>query len=136
MCKPVLVRKPVTWAPGFHCTTDPITFSDLYLFHLRWFDFAIALRRLARTRAQPWADATAGGWQRLPDEEYEKAFSRFEAMPRLEDCDFVPQHEPLLGMMGQFLASQIERQSETYRFDLNIRGSALWRIPECFRSVF
>jgi hypothetical protein len=136
MCKPVLVRKPVTWAPGFHCTADPITVSHLYLFHLRWFDFAIALRRLARTRAQPWADPNAGGWQRLPDEEYEKAFIRFEATQRLEHCDFVPDHEPMLGMMAQVLESQIGRESHTYRIDLEIRGSALWRIPECFRGVF
>jgi hypothetical protein len=136
MCKPVLVRKPVRWAPGFHCTTDPVTFSDLYLFHLRWFDFDISLRRLARTREQPWADPNAGGWQRVPDAEYEKAFAGFEARPRLQNCDFAPQHEPLRGLMDAFLASQIGRGTEIYRTALDISAPALWRIPECFHEIF
>jgi len=136
MCKPVLVRKPVRWAPGFHCTTDPVTFSDLYLFHLRWFDYDIALRRLARTREQPWADPDAGGWQRVPDEAYEKAFAGFAGRPRLQNSDFAPQHEPLRGLMDRFLASQIGRGTEIYRTALDIPSPALWRIPECFHEIF
>lgn len=51
MRKPVLIRPPVNWVPGFHNADTPAHFDDLYLFHLRWADRAIALRRLARTRA-------------------------------------------------------------------------------------
>jgi hypothetical protein len=72
----------------------------------------------------------------LPDEEYEKAFTRFEATQRQEHCDFAPDHEPMLGMMARVLESQIGRESHIYRIDLEIRGPALWRIPEAFRGVF
>ena len=64
LCKPVLIRRPVRWAPGFHCADVALRFDGLFLFHLRYCDRDAALTRLARTRAMPWADRSAGAHQR------------------------------------------------------------------------
>jgi hypothetical protein len=136
MCKPVMVRKPVTWAPGFHCTQDPITLGELYLFHLRWFDLDIALRRLARTRAQSWADPDAGSWQRWPDSRYKTIFRDHNGFVRRDDCEFLPDHEPLRTLITEFLVSQIGRENNTYKTELHIPAPYLLRIPDEFRDVF
>lgn len=44
MCKPLLIRSPVSWGGGFHCCEHPPEFDDLYLFHLRHADMARACR--------------------------------------------------------------------------------------------
>lgn len=137
MCKPVLVRKPVVWAPGFHCTSDdPIAMSELYLFHLRWVDLDVALRRLARSRAQPWADPNAGAWHRVPDSDYENMFRANSGLPRREDGGLMPGVPPLKDAVDRFLHSQIGRETECYKISLDIPVHELWRIPDEFRHIF
>jgi hypothetical protein len=136
LCKTVMVRKPVTWAPGFHCTTDLVSLGALYLFHLRWFDQDIALRRLARTRVQPWANPLAGPWARTPDDEYRQIFADHSRRPRQEDVAFDPERDPLRGLIDRLLVSQLGREKELYRFDLGIRTHEVWRIPDCFAEIF
>ena len=70
MCKPILSFQPVSWAPGFHSAKVRPAFSDLYLFHLRYFDLNVGLARLRRTRTMAWAQADAGAHQRVADEEF------------------------------------------------------------------
>jgi hypothetical protein len=46
---------------GFHRVNgvEP-KFDDLYIFHLRYFDRDVGLRRLAKTRMQPWSHPDTG----------------------------------------------------------------------------
>jgi hypothetical protein len=136
MCKPVLVRKPVTWAPGFHCTDESVVFGDLFLFHLRWFDFNMALRRLQRSRAQAWADPQAAPWQRVPDSEYDNSFNHFLKLPRDETCAFQPAEPPLRDAVDAVLLSQIGRQNDLYRIELSGPPAPVLRIPDSFGSLF
>jgi hypothetical protein len=136
MCKPVIIRKPVTWAPGFHCTTDPIMLGDLYLFHLRHFDFGISARRLARTRTQDWADPAAAPWQKISDAENKDWFNGYNDLRKRPDVDVRPDRPPLADVMTQFLLSQIGREAKTYKTVLNIDLGEVWKVPEAFRDVF
>lgn len=68
MCKTNMIGTPVRWAPGWHSHDGAPRFDDLYLFHLRHADLDQALRRLAVTRAMPWAREDAGRHQRRDDD--------------------------------------------------------------------
>jgi hypothetical protein len=136
MCKPLLVRRPVNWVPGFHCTDEPVAFGSLYLFHLRWFDHGIAARRLAKTRGQPWADPEACPWQRWPDAENEKFIDWYNRFERIEDCDLLPQNQPLKAVAERFLASQRGRENDLYKVDLHIPIEQMWQLPPAFLDVF
>lgn len=136
MCKPALIRRPTRWSPGFHCTNAPPLFDDLFLFHLRYADLDIGLKRLQRTRSQPWSDAGAGSHQRMPDMDWENMLRGMSALPEQEDVDF-HKDDPVLGIwMNKVLESCIGREQETYRFDLHISGDRLWRIPKKFLGTF
>jgi hypothetical protein len=65
LCKAAMIREAVDWSPGFHSTASPVAFDHLFLFHLRYFDVERGLRRLARTRAMPWAFDYSGRHQRV-----------------------------------------------------------------------
>jgi hypothetical protein len=48
LCKPILVRRPVTWLPGFHGADAASRFGGLYLFHIAYVDHAVTARRQAK----------------------------------------------------------------------------------------
>lgn len=48
LCKPILVRRPVNWLPGFHGADAASRFGGLYLFHIAYVDHAITARRQAK----------------------------------------------------------------------------------------
>ncbi len=83
MCKPAVTRRPIQWCGGFHRASgvEP-RFDDLHLFHLRFFDRDIGLRRLARTRTQPRNNMEIGWWQRVSDEECLQMHTRYDNLPR------------------------------------------------------
>jgi hypothetical protein len=133
MCKPVLIRRAARWSPGFHSADAPVVFAPLLLFHLRYADRAIAQARLARTRAMPWADLTAGAHQRVPDEEFTQMLERLERMDRREDVAFDPAVAPLSGWLDRVLASQAGREDQTYRIALDVECYELWQVPQRLR---
>lgn len=130
MCKPVILRKPLRWAPGFHCSDAPLAFGDLFLFHLRYHDLASGLRRLGRTRAMPWASEQAGSHQRMPDSDWSGMFHAIARLPRRAGVAFSPAASPMRDWLDRIHAS--EGQGE-YPFRLDIDGDELWEIPERFR---
>lgn len=85
-CKPLVIKEPTTWTPGFHHSNHPTVFDELVLFHLRLFDTKIGLKKLARTREMPWADPTVGGHQRVSDEKYLSVVTSISKLPRVENC--------------------------------------------------
>ncbi len=137
LCKPVLIRQPVSWAPGFHCVADaPPVFDALYLFHLRYCDRAIALARLARTRAMPWAEQAGGAHQRVDDAHFIDMLDNFATMPRRDDLCLSPTAPPLADWLQAVQASQLGREGATYRIDLHLNAYELWPIQAGLREVF
>ena len=63
-CKPVVVRRPVSWAPGFHwCDQVPVYRQDLFLFHLHKMEIDLAVARLNKMLGMTWsARAASMGW--------------------------------------------------------------------------
>jgi hypothetical protein len=135
LCKPVLVRRPVVWAPGFHCVAvgAPV-FEGLYLLHLRYFDRAIALARLRRTRTMAWADQTSGAHQRVEDAGFNEMLNNFANMARHDEIIVSPDRAPLSQWLAAVLASQAGREQETYHIDLHINAYELWPMPEMVRE--
>ncbi len=56
MCKPVLTRTPVAWAPGFHSSDQPLALRDAVPVPPALGRPHLGLERLRKTRAMPWAD--------------------------------------------------------------------------------
>ncbi len=136
LCKPVLIRRPVQWSPGFHSADAPLAFDTLFLFHLRYFDRDTALARLARTRAMPWADSAAGAHQRVPDTEFSSLLNNFAGMAWCRDVPFDITAAPMRDWIEAVRSSQIGREAETYRIDLHLNNYEIWPIPERFGGIF
>jgi hypothetical protein len=130
LCKPVLIRREVSWAPGFHSVADaePL-FEGLYLFHLRYCDRDIALARLRRTRAMAWADQAGGAHQRVDDAAFNQMLDNFATMRRCDDVTVAPDRAPLVGWLDAVRASQAGREADTYRIDLHLNAYELWPLP-------
>ena len=136
LCKPVLIRQPVRWAPGFHCTDASPRFGDLSLFHLRFADEADGLARLARTRAQPWAEAGAGAHQRMPDAEWLAMLRGMAGLPRDASRSLDAGDAELQRWLDAVRDSDRLWQGGPYRYALDLAPMALWRLPERFRDRF
>ncbi len=134
MCKPVLSRQPLEWAPGFHCSNQPVAFASLYLFHLHWADRGIGLQRLGKTRAMPWAEGDFGAHQRLEDRQWSSLFDDMANLPRVEPDNFHPDLPPLRDWLRRLADSSVGRERETYTFDLHVNAPELWPLPVEFRA--
>jgi glycosyl transferase family 2 len=132
MCKPVLIRRPVSWAPGFHNIDAPPRFDELFLFHLRYADLQSGLARLARTRTQAWVSATAGSHQRMADTTWRDMLLGMAALPRQAPNSLGLDDPSLHAWLARVVQSADSRQSELYRIDLHLSGDVLWRLPERF----
>ena len=66
LCKTLATRDPIRWGGGFHASSAPPSFSDLYLFHLRAVDLGEMVKRAALTRRLESADPEAGEHHRRP----------------------------------------------------------------------
>jgi hypothetical protein len=136
MCKPVLIRAPVEWAPGFHSVDADPVWGGLYLFHLRYADLGRGLLRLAKTRAQPWQEEAAGAHQRMADGAWEAMLRSMAGLERRDAGALLPDEAPLAPWLERVRASAAGRAGETYRIDLHISGDELWRLPRRFVDRF
>ena len=134
MCKPVLSRKPLSWAPGFHSSDQPLMFAPLYLFHLHWADRELGLQRLANTRNRPWAGGSFAAHDRIDDAQWLAVFEAMAAMPRASGIDLDLAGAPLRDWLRRVSDSSVGRETDTYRFDLGINADQLWPIPDAFRA--
>ncbi|KXV64946.1 hypothetical protein AD950_07490 [Gluconobacter oxydans] len=133
MCKPVLTRIPITWAPGFHCCEEavPSLAAPLFLFHLRYADLGSGLERLDRTRRQPWISEDVGRHQRLENTDWENMLRSMAGLPRT-DSTLDSRDERLSQWRQQVEDSTQTRLHDRYRLDLHLSGTELWRVPERF----
>lgn len=134
LCKPVLVRRMVDWAPGFHCCDAPMIFDRLYLLHMRYVDLDAGLRRLARTRTQAVVDPVGFEHQRVPDADFEGMMRAIAGLPQQEGL-IDPLSMPLLGWLERVRASRVTRETQTYKLDLSLSGNVLWRLAPAMREL-
>jgi len=133
MCKTVLIRQPVTWAPGFHCCTEilPDPCPNLFLFHLRYADLDSGLQRLTRTRVQPWCSDTVGQHQRLADTDWSDMLSSMSGLSVTEG-ELNESDTRFCAYRRSVQNSVSERVNERYRLDIHINGNELCHLPERF----
>lgn len=134
MCKPVLTRQPINWAPGFHCCEHPLAFDGLFLFHLHWADSALGLTRLQKTRQMPWGDDRFGAHQRVTDRAWLELFSGMAELPRRTDIAFAADQDPLRDWLVRTATSTQGRAGQTFTIDLGLNAAELWPIPPHFRA--
>jgi hypothetical protein len=135
LCKPAIIREPVNWSPGFHSIDTPVAFEHLYMFHLRYFDVERGLRRLAKTRAMPWANHHAGSHQRQADENWLKLVNDVAAKHKATG-DIDVNTEPLASLLKKVLDSQKGREADTFKIDLGIYSDPLIPVPLRFKGRF
>ncbi len=136
MCKPVLIRIPTEWAPGFHSVPAAPAFGELYLFHLRYIDLNRGLLRLDKTRAQPWEQQDAGAHQRMSDADWTTMLRAMAGLPTRRGADLHPHTDPLRAWLDRVVSSGRGRENDAYRIDLHIYGDELWRLPSRFIGRF
>ena len=136
MCKPVLIREPVEWAPGFHSVAAAPVFGDLLLFHLRYTDLNRGLLRLDKTRKQPWEEPDAGAHQRMSDEDWSGMLRSMAGLSARRVATLSPDADPLRPWLDRVTASSLGRDGDVYRIDLHIAGDELWRLPSRFVGRF
>lgn len=138
MCKPSLIRRPVSWAPGFHNTTEapPQLSVPLFLFHLRYADLNSGLKRLERTREQPWISEDSGRHQRMKNEDWANMLKAMAALDIHPHADLSSKDAELSRWRQLVETSGLERLHERYKLDLHISGDALWRLPDRFVGSF
>lgn len=136
MCKPVFTRQQIVWYGGFHRAenVEP-KFDDLFLFHLRYLDRDLGLRRLAKTRSQAWAEDDACWWQRVPDADCVQMFDNFNRRPK-KRIEVSKESRPVLAAISGILGSSGGRLGEPDTYDLNYEVNELWPVPERFQPVF
>ena len=94
MCKPLLIKAPVSWGGGFHSCDKPPRFDDLYLFHLRHADRDRALARLNTTRKIVFARDGGGRHHRREEDDLIKnVYEKVKDMKVKEDFDFTKEIE-------------------------------------------
>ncbi|MDD2876594.1 MAG: glycosyltransferase family 2 protein [Acidiphilium sp.] len=136
MCKPALTNGPLDWSPGFHCMSSDTVFDDLYLFHLCHVDRDIGLRRLQRSRSQPWSHPDQASHQRVSDETWLATLAGYGAVARLSTHEADPASAVMRDCLDAVVASRKGREHECYRIDLNIHSQNLWLVPDRFASIF
>ena len=138
MCKPSLIRRPVAWAPGFHCYDGPPQFAGLFNFHLAYFDYITALSRQEKRRRSPVVgnpdpDSFHHYFSDLRLRSTFEAWSQFACRPDTTLRNDCPTAIPFCDRI--MLSYEVFKSSE-YNIDLSIFGDELWVIPERFVGIF
>ncbi len=137
MCKPALTRRPIVWGGGFHQAHDvEPRFADLHLFHLRFVDQQIGLRRLAKTRVMARANMEVGWWQRVSDEKCLEMMADYANLPQNANVNVSNESIEVLDAISQVLGSSGGRLGEPDTLNLGYEMGELWQIPERFQRVF
>ncbi|MGI4798849.1 MAG: glycosyltransferase family 2 protein [Janthinobacterium lividum] len=130
MCKPVFVCRAVRWVPGFHLCDAAVQTGGLFLFHLRYADLKLGLRRLERTRGQAFASADIALHQRVSGRNFEDMMASIAQLPRVE----VP-FDSEGGPMADWVNSMVRAQGDGSAW-LSMSGDQLWSLPRRFTQAF
>jgi hypothetical protein len=136
MCKPLLIREPVKWAPGFHSSKHPIVFDGLYLFHLAYYDLRTALRRQEKRRQTEKKTADTAVHHRVGDDQVTAWISGWSSMKLDTDVTMRRDDPAVVEFATRVADSAKGREDKVFGIDLGISGNRLWRIPERFVGQF
>ena len=125
MCKPVFTQRPIQWSPGFHSASAPLVLAGLVLLHFRYADLDAGLHRLARTRAQSFADPHTGQHQRVSGPDFTAMIQAIAQLPR-RNTPIDPARAPLRPWLTQLFQDRLHREHELYKLDLSRAGNELW----------
>jgi len=136
MCKPLLIREPVKWSPGFHSSKHPILFDGLFLFHLAYYDLRTALRRQEKRRRTEKKTADTALHHRVGDDQVQAWITGWSSM-KLDTGVTLQRDDPaMLDFATQVADSAKGREDKVFGVDLSIFSKRLWRVPERFVGVF
>jgi hypothetical protein len=136
MCKPLLIREPVKWAPGFHSSKHPIVFDGLFLFHLAYYDLQTALRRQEKRRRTEKKTADTAVHHRVGDEQITAWISGWASMPNDTYVTLRRDDANMIEFSNQVADSAKGREDNVFGIDLSLVNWQLWRIPERFLGLF
>jgi hypothetical protein len=129
LCKTIVTRESLRWDGGFHASSAPPVFGELYLFHSKLADAGESLKRAAQNRKFETADERAGPHHRAP---------RPFPLPKLLKCasyEVVDMDRTLPGLRDQVLGSMHYSDHGLHYFKGEVRPEQLLRIPERFRDA-
>lgn len=135
MCKPVLIREPIAWSPGFHSSDAPIVFDGLFLFHLAYADLRTALRRQEKRRQTPKHTADTALHHRVDDETVQGWITGWASMPTQHGVALDAGCREMLAFQDRVIFSAAQRQGHTFKIDLDIVGDRLWAVPDSFLNT-
>jgi hypothetical protein len=137
MCKPMMIRRPVKWRPGFHSCNARIEFAPIYNFHLRYYDVDQGLARLRKTRSMERAQPGVNAHQAIPDEQWLNDFKYgIGAQPKIDNITLKLEEDPLRGYLSKIEDDQFRRRNEDYKLDLDMMEKNRWKIPSRFVGSF
>lgn len=135
MCKPLLIRRPVLWAPGFHYADDASYLDDLFLIHLAYCDLEIATRRQRKRRAVPRDESTGGDHHGAPDQAIISMMEGWCTMQRDGDVDLGPECPHRLEFTRRMFSTRSAGNSES-QLDANVGLDRLWLMPDRFMDIY
>ena len=136
MCKPLLLRRPVVWHPGFHSADAAVVFDGLFNFHLSYVDLDMAWRRQAKRRASDYSSNEVAKHHRVGDAELFAWMENWSKYPPADDVRLDTTCPHYTAAVQRILASERTDGAPGYRIDLGISGDRLLQIPERFRTAF
>ena len=136
MCKPLLIREPVAWSPGFHSSRHSVVFDGLFLFHLAYYDLRTALRRQEKRRRTEKKTHDTALHHRVGDDEVTGWIDGWSSMP-LDTAITLRRDDPqMVRFQDDVVHSTVGRENDVFGIDLDLQRAALWRVPERFVGAF
>ncbi|MGL4311540.1 MAG: glycosyltransferase family 2 protein [Paracoccaceae bacterium] len=135
--KPCVVSAPARLSRGGHYSDSNLLVvpGDLYLFHLKYCDFALYARTMEKRNAVAAATGVSNPAEAMIGREWfaahrkdEKHFREFETLPVTADFDFSPVRAAMQASWGP-------RNEEYYHFARQ-PVTSLYRLPERFFGLF
>jgi hypothetical protein len=132
LCKPILVRRPVRWWPGFHRADAASQFGGLYLFHLAYVDHTITARRQAKRRLVERSEGHGVHHDTAP-EEMVRQITACGALPREPACEIGGAAE------RRFVAELLRDGHEAFGgrvINADREARVLWAMPGWLEATF
>jgi hypothetical protein len=135
MCKRSYASKPVRFGGGFHTSDQPVNFAeDLYLIHLKNFDYRFRVARQRVTSAWSYT----GDWGEHARRELEYVDQLFEGVDKRINAGLITDDFDFTSELSRCVQRATLNPSGEYDFNLNggFNGAALRRLPGRFLGLF
>jgi len=135
LCKPVFVKEPVNWTPGFHyCNFEP-NFMNLYLMHLRYADIFEGITRLQETRnmKRPDFGPSVVDHHKISDDTFRSWVRHWLSMERVSESIF---HSDSINKMLSKVSGSSTLNGEYYQIDYSESLDKVFSIPQTFVGKF